>query len=286
LLLSNRSKAINEAAVNVHSQNADRYRASQLTLVVLLATISSSLLSCGDESSEINRQISRSTRNVQCPRSDLALFPYSLKYNRNGHLSLVHALDDDVLMAIFGKHYNLVKTVPNGTPVNAAEGQQTRLLEVSFGFAEQEIQTPGDVPAVVEADLGPNGDVLVNEVDDFQLSFFDFTIQTNGNFNHVINAFRQYYIFPDFSRVLIKYWLYDLLLSSSSKRLIRKTPTIVQDLDQVFRLGSPEQFGRVFFVSYNTTYSHYAILMFFFFFSLINNIFSRLTAPPLLEPPQ
>jgi hypothetical protein len=149
LLISNRANAIREAAANVFGQNRDRYAATRLSLVSLLSILSSSLMSRGNESSAINRMLSRYLSNAKCPLSDLALFPFSLKFNRNGHLSLVDDFGIDAFKIIFGKDYHLVESAPNGTPVNTVENERTNHLEVSFGFVQQSVPTPGDAALLI-----------------------------------------------------------------------------------------------------------------------------------------
>ncbi|CAO3599443.1 unnamed protein product [Absidia cylindrospora] len=178
LIHAMKASAIKELAENIYWQQLDRYHSRQLSLVSVMSFVSSALMSRGNELSQHERTIKKYILSNKCSNSDLALLPYSLEYNRNGHVRLIDDFPIQVIKYMFGI-----------------------LLEVSFGFVEQDVSVPGAAHVLVESSVA--ADLYANEVHDFDLEFFDFQFDTTGNFNIIISSFRRSYIFDDFVSDLV-----------------------------------------------------------------------------------
>jgi hypothetical protein len=216
LLLKNRAGAIKDLALNVKAQSADRCLPSQLSLVALLSGLSSGLLSRGSARSSGSKAIKNFMDRWSCPQSLLTLFPLVLKVNYNGHFSLIPPFSDHVLMDIFQRDYKKV-TKSVSLAQNTVQEHVAILLEVSFGFVSQSINTPGissdaPLPVVLPAP----------ECIDFSLAYFDCHIETTGSFNHVMSAFRSDYVNSYFAFALVRYWIVDLFQTDAALSVVRQ----------------------------------------------------------------
>ncbi|CAO3599449.1 unnamed protein product [Absidia cylindrospora] len=236
LLLRFRASAIKELAENLHWQHLDRYKSRQLSLVALMSFLSSGLMSRGQELSQHGRALKEYVNSNKCTKSHLALLPYSLEYNRNGHIRLTDDINIQVIKHMFGGRYGDVARALNGTVANAIPSIPTVLLEVSFGFVDQDVSVPGAAHAIVPPSVAV--DIWVNEVHDFDLEFFEFQFDTTGNFNIIISSFRRSYIFDDFVSDLVKFWLVDLLHSSQvCGKIMRQLRDFAGGVQASFLLG-------------------------------------------------
>ncbi|CAO3599552.1 unnamed protein product [Absidia cylindrospora] len=257
LLLRIRASATKELAENIYWQQLDRYHSRQLSLVSLMSFMSSGLMSRGQELSQHERALKEYVNSKKCTKSHLALLPYSLEYNRNGHVRLIDDIPIQVIKHMFGVRYGDVARALNGTVANAIPSLPTVLLEVSFGFVDQDVSVPGAAHAIVPPSVA--ADLYANEVHDFDLEFFDFQFDTTGNFNQVINSFRRSYVFDDFVRDLVKFWLVDLLQSSNACiKVMRQLRDFAGVVQSSFLLGGASLLDLFSDSSYFTLCKHSA----------------------------